>query len=301
MKLAVIIPCYNEGKAISGVVEEYQQALPEADIYVFDNNSTDNTAQMAEKSGATVIHVARQGKGNVIRSAFLEIDADVYLMADGDGTYPADYAKTLIHQIVENHCDMVIGNRLDSYGTSKSRTGHQFANILLSKVVSHLFEAEVYDLLSGYRAFSRRFVKSLPLFSSGFEVETAISIHAIEVDAKTSSVDIQYRERVSGTESKLNSFKDGMKILLSILMLFGKYRPMLVYGGTSLILILLGLTTGFPVVLEFLETGLVPRFPTAILASALVILGVIFLATALILHAVYTSHRELKKLAFLSL
>lgn len=300
LTLAVIIPCYNEELSVANVIRDFRQFLPCAEIYVFDNASTDATASMAKNAGATVFQVHERGKGKVVRAMFRDIDADCYVMVDGDGTYPADRAAEMVELMRSSRADMVVGNRMESFRGSSSRRGHFSGNRILTKTVNHLFHSSFSDLLSGYRVLSRRFVKSIPLFTRGFEVETVISIHAIEVDAKVLEVPVSYSERAVGSASKLHTLKDGFSIAMSILNLFKDYRPKLVYGFAAFANILAGFVVGVPVILEFFETGLVPRFPSAILASALVLLGFLFGIAGIILSAIAKSRREIKKLIFLS-
>ena len=299
-QVAVIIPCYNEAAAISEVVSAFNRTLPKAEVHVFDNDSLDNTAAVAKRAGAQVHSVAERGKGNVVRAMFRDIDVDYYIMVDGDGTYPAASAVELLALATRSNADMVIGNRMPSYCQSASRSGHFWGNRILTATVNYLFDAGFQDLFSGYRVLSRRFVKSIPIFSKGFEVETAMSIHAIEVDAKVLELPIDYTQRTAGTESKLYTLRDGLKISFSIFTLFKDYRPKVVYGGLALIFNITGLVIGAPVILEYIETGLVPRFPSAILASSLVILSFLSAFTGIVLSAIAKNRRELKKLSFLS-
>ncbi|MCP5003994.1 MAG: glycosyltransferase [Planctomycetes bacterium] len=299
--IAVIIPCYNEANAIYHVVKEFQSALPESDIHVFDNASTDDTSSQAEKAGAIIHLVSKKGKGNVVRAMFRDVEADYYIMVDGDGTYPATHAQHMLETIANTRADMVVGTRLVGYLQSNSRAGHLLGNNIITTSVNYLFNSEYLDLLSGYRLLSKRFVKTIPLFSEGFEVETTISIHAIEVDAKVIEVPIEYRPRAEGTESKLSTFKDGLRIGLTILSLLKNHRPKLVYGIAALFLAISALFIGVPIIIEYFMTGLVPRFPSAILASGLMILAFLSMFTGILVSTISKNHRELKKLAFLSL
>lgn len=298
-RIAVLIPCKNEGNAIYKLVESYKKNLPNADIYVYNNLSTDNTEEQAIKAGAIVKNISRPGKGNVVRAMFREIDADIYLLTDGDGTYQSTDAVRLIEALKQENADMVVGSRINSYSNSESRAGHYFGNKVLSKLVSTLFNEDIGDLLSGFRVFSKRFVKSVPLFSKGFELETNLSIHAIEIDAKFLEIPIEYNKREYGTESKLSTFSDGRKILQTIIKLFIYYRPFYVCLYLSLVLFLFGLLIGLPVVHEYIETGLVPKFPRAILASGTIIIATILCVLGMILQAIAQTRRELKKIAFL--
>lgn len=298
-QLAILIPCKNEGAAIGSLVREYRDLYPDAGIYVYNNLSTDNTVEQAIEAGAIVKNVNRPGKGNVVRAMFREIDADIYLLTDGDGTYQAIDALKLIETLKKENADMVVGSRMNSYSKSKSRTGHYFGNKVLSRLVSSLFSEDIEDLLSGFRVFSKRFVKSAPLFSKGFELETNLSIHAIEIDAKVLELPIEYNKREYGTESKLNTFRDGRKILQTIIKLFVYYRPFYVCLYSSVILFLVGLLIGVPVIQEYYDTGLVPKFPRAILASGIIIIATILCVLGIILQSIAQTRRELKKIAFL--
>jgi glycosyltransferase involved in cell wall biosynthesis len=299
-RIAILIPCKNEGNAIAKLVESYKKNLPNADIYVYNNLSTDNTEEEAIKAGAIVKNITRPGKGNVVRAMFREIDADIYLLTDGDGTYQVIDAIQLIQTLEKENADMIVGSRIGSYIQSESRVGHYLGNKLLSKLVSTLFNEEIHDLLSGFRAFSKRFVKSAPLFSKGFELETNLSIHAIEIDAKTVEIPIMYNKREEGTKSKLNTFSDGLKILQTIIKLFIYYRPFQLCLVLSCLLSFIGLLLGIPVILDYIETGLVPKFPRAILASALMIIATLIGALGVIMQSIAQTRRELKKIAFLS-
>ncbi|MEJ2418042.1 MAG: glycosyltransferase [Exilibacterium sp.] len=300
-KICVVIPCFNESAAINDVVRSFQKYLPEADIYVFDNNSTDNTIEEAIVAGAKIRSVSKQGKGNVVQAMFRDVDADIYVMVDGDGTYLASEVQNLLCAQRESSADMVVGNRLNTYTDSQSRVGHHLGNRLITQTVNYLFQSELQDVLSGYRVLTKRFVKSTPLFSTGFEVETAISIHAIEIDAKIVEVPISYQKRVEGSISKLNTIEDGVKIAWTIIKLFKDCKPTLIYGILSLCFFLSSLGVGIPIILEYLESGLVPRFPSAFLASALMILCFLSLFSGIIISSVSKARREIKKLAFLSL
>lgn len=299
--VAVIIPCFNEAKSIAFVIQGLKKSLPNAEIFVFDNNSKDDTVAIASKCGVTVQQVRQRGKGHVVRSMFRDVYADYYIMIDGDDTYPVDNAAEMLNVMTTSKTDMLIGNRLPNYRTSKSRRGHFVGNLILTRTVNYLFNSEFKDLLSGYRILSRRFVKSMPLFSRGFEVETDLSIHAIEVDAKILEIAIDYKPRIPGTESKLNALRDGIRIVLTIFFLFKDFKPKIVYASIGIIFAISGLVIGIPVIIEFLEIGLVPRFPSAILASALMILSFLTGFTGLILSGISKNRRIIKKLAFLSI
>lgn len=300
-KIAVILPCFNEAAAIGRVIDDFKAALPNAVIHVFNNASSDNTAEVALAHGAVVHLVSKRGKGHVVQAMFRDVAADYYVIADGDGTYPAAEAPAMVAQIIAQNADVVVGSRMALYQDSQSRSGHFWGNRLLTKTVNYLFDSDVDDLLSGYRVMSRRFVKSMPLFSKGFEVETAMTIHAVEVGAKSVTLSVPYLARAEGTQSKLNTVRDGARIFLTIFRLYKDHKPFIVYGLLGLLLALLSVGVGTPVVLEFIQTGLVPRFPSAILASALMILAFLSGFTGIILSAIAKSRRDIKKIAFLSM
>ncbi|MFK5892378.1 MAG: glycosyltransferase [Pseudomonadota bacterium] len=300
MKSAVLLPCYNEAATIGQLIEQLKSAIPEAEIYVFDNNSTDGSAELARKRGVFVYTVKKQGKGHVVKAMFRDIEADYYIIMDADGTYPGNLISEHLQYCIDNKCDMLVGNRIDDFSNSQSRKGHYWGNRLLTRTLNFLFASDYSDILSGYRIMSRRFVKSVPLFSEGFEIETVLSVHAIDVDAKIMEVNINYLARVEGSTSKLNTYKDGFKILLTIVQLFHDIKPRLVYGFMSLITLLSGMFLGIPVIFEFFDTGLVERFPTAILASALIIISFIVAVTGIILSSISHNRKIIKKLAFLS-
>jgi len=300
-KLCVIIPCYNEEKSIGKVIADFKKAAPEVKVYVYDNNSEDDTKIIASKAGADVVSVPRQGKGFVIQEMFRDINADLFVLVDGDFTYKADDLVRMLNTMQIDNSDMVVGNRLGSYSDSQSRTGHFAGNVLITQSINYLFGSNLKDALSGYRIFTRRFVKSAPIFGKGFEIETILTIHGIEIGAKISEVNISYDSRIEGSESKLNTYKDGFRIGWTILRLFTDYRPIVMYGSFGLTLAFVGFGIGTPVVFEYLNSGLVPRFPSAILAGSLVTLGVISIFTGIILSAISKTRREIKKLAFLSI
>ena len=263
-KIAVLIPCYNESQTIAKVVNDYKTVLPEADIYVYDNNSTDNTAKIAETAGAIVRYEHKQGKGNVIRSMFREIEADCYLMIDGDDTYPAENARKMV-DMVRGGVDMVIGDRLSStYFTENKRIFHNTGNILVRKLVNNFFGGNITDIMTGYRAFSRMFVKSFPVLSKGFEIETEMTIHALDKNFTLASIPVGYRDRPDGSVSKLNTFADGFKVLRTIARLFRDYKPFQFFSIVSGIIFLIALLLLLPVLVEYYKTGLVPRIPTFI-------------------------------------
>lgn len=267
-KIAVLIPCYNEARTVRKVVSDWKQVLPEAVIYVYDNNSTDETAALAQEAGAVVRHEYQQGKGNVIRRMFREIDAEAYIMVDGDDTYPAEYGRQMAELVLEHQADMVVGDRLSStYFTENKRPFHNFGNSLVRFSINHLFRTEIKDIMTGYRAFSYLFVKSFPVLSHGFEIETEMSIHAADKNMQVENLVINYRDRPEGSVSKLNTYSDGFKVLRTILRLFRNYRPMSFFGGIAAVLAVL--STGFviPVLNTYFRTGLVPNFPTLIVCG----------------------------------
>lgn len=283
-KIAVLIPCYNESKTIKKVIEDYKKALPEAVIYVYDNNSTDETAAIAEKAGAVVRKEYQQGKGNVIRRMFREIDAESYIMVDGDDTYPAECAEEMVDKVLNHGADMVVGDRLSStYFTENKRPFHNFGNSLVRKSINILFKSDIKDIMTGYRAFSYEFVKTFPVLSRGFEIETEMSIHAIDKRMQIENVIIEYRDRPEGSESKLNTYSDGMKVIRTIIRLFRNYKPLTFFGGLSLILILIAAIFFIPVFFAYLGTGMVERFPTLIVCGFVVIVAIQSLFSGLVL------------------
>ncbi len=293
-KIAVLIPCYNESRTIAKVVSDYKAALPEADIYVYDNNSKDNTDDIARKAGAIVRYERRQGKGNVIRTMFREIDADCYLMIDGDDTYPAENAAEMCKLVLEQKVDMVIGDRLSStYFEENKRPFHNFGNTLVRGLINKLFHAHVKDIMTGYRAFSRPFVKHFPVLSQGFEIETEMTIHALDKNFYLCEVPVQYRDRPEGSVSKLNTYSDGLKVLMTIARLFREYKPFLFFSIVAALFLLVSLILFFPVFIEYLHTGLVPRFPTLIVSGLLALLGFMFFFCGIVLDVVAQKHRQL--------
>ena len=292
--VAVLIPCYNEALTIGKVVDDFRSALPEAAIYVYDNNSSDDTAAIAAAHGAIVRHEPRQGKGNVVRSMFREVEADYYLMVDGDDTYPAEAAPELLAPLMEGRADMTVGDRLSngSYGEENDRAFHGFGNDLVRWLIKVIYGFAFDDVMTGYRAFNRVFVKTMPVMSTGFQIETEISIHAVDRRWRVVDVPIDYRDRPEGSESKLSTFNDGAKVLMAITSLFKDYRPLAFFGWAALILVVLGIIAGIPIIVEFARTGLVPRLPTALLAVAIVILAGLSLTIGLVLDTVAKSHRK---------
>lgn len=264
-KIAVLIPCYNEAQTIEKVVMDAKQALPDATIYVYDNNSTDGTAEIAEKAGAVICHEYMQGKGNVIRRMFREIDAQCYLMIDGDDTYPLDCAKELVDKVLYHQADMVVGDRLSStYFTENKRPFHNFGNSLVRGSINWLFHSDIKDIMTGYRAFSYQFVKTFPVLSKGFEIETEMTIHAVFNNMQIENVIVDYRDRPAGSESKLNTYSDGMKVIGTIIRLFRNYKPMGFFGIIALFLVIIAVAFFVPVLAAFLQTGQVLKFPTLI-------------------------------------
>lgn len=292
-KIAVLIPCYNESKTVEKVISDFKKALPEATIYVYDNNSTDNTAELAQKAGAVVRHEYQQGKGNVIRRMFREIEAKCYIMTDGDDTYPAEYAREMTNKVLEKNVDMVVGDRLSStYFEENKRPFHNMGNSIVRKSINFLFKSEIKDIMTGYRAFSYQFVKSFPVLSKGFEIETEMSIHAIDKNMYIDNVIIEYRDRPEGSESKLNTYSDGLKVLMTIFRLYRTYKPMRFFGFIAFIFALLSTCFLIPVLLTYAETGLVPNFPTLIVCCFVMLTALISLFTGVILQTLRQKDRQ---------
>ena len=293
-KVAVLVPCYNESQTIAKVVTDFKKVLPEADIYVYDNNSKDGTDEIAKKNGAIVRYEYQQGKGNVVRSMFRDIDADCYILVDGDDTYPAEHAVEMVEWVLEKNVDMVIGDRLSTtYFKENKRKFHGFGNKIVRGLINGIFKGNVKDIMTGYRAFSPLFVKSFPVISKGFEIETEMTIYALDKNIYIKELPIEYRDRPEGSESKLNTISDGMKVLNMILQLFREYKPL---GFFSWIAVILGLTgIGFfvPVFIDYLNTGLVERFPTLIVAGFFVVAGLLFWMCGVILQVVVKKHKQL--------
>lgn len=297
-KIAVLIPCYNEGEAIYKVVSDFKSQLPEAEIYVYDNNSKDNTTSEATSAGAIVRLEPRQGKGHVVRRMFSDIDAEVYLMVDGDGTYDFTRSRELVNTLLGNQLDMVIGTRVEKTATAH-RAGHKFGNKLFNFALKLLFKSNFKDIFSGYRVFSRRMVKSFPAISDGFDIETELSVHALNLKLAVKEIETDFFDRIAGTQSKLSTFKDGFKIGLRMLSLFKDFRPFLLFSTISAILITSGLCLGAVVIQEFLHTGLVLRIPSAILCIGLMVLGFLSFACGLILDCISNQRRENLRLHYL--
>lgn len=298
-RVAVLVPCFNEEAAIAKVVSDFRTALPDAVVYVYDNNSTDKTIEVATAAGAEVRRETRRGKGNVVRRMFQDIEADIYVMVDGDDTYEASVAGKLVDRLVEENLDMVVGRRVETHQAAY-RAGHRLGNAVLTGLVRWLFGANIVDMLSGYRVFSRRFVKSFPSFSREFEIETELTVHAMQMRMAVAEVDTNYKERPPGSTSKLRTFRDGWRILMTITNLMRNERPLFFFGLIGFLLAAVAVALGIPVLLEYHDTGLVRRFPTAILCSGLGVISVISVATGLILDLVSHVRRETKRLAYLS-
>ncbi|MHB8745687.1 MAG: glycosyltransferase family 2 protein [Gammaproteobacteria bacterium] len=299
--IAVLVPCYNEEATVAAVVESFARVLPDATIYVYDNNSRDQTAARARAAGAIVRNEARQGKGNVMRRMFSDIDTDIYVLVDGDDTYDAASAPALIDKLLSERLDMVVGTRLHSAEDEAFRRGHRFGNDVLTGVVSVLFGRSFSDMLSGYRVFSRRFVKSFPALAAGFETETELTVHALELRMPIAEVVTPYKARPSGSLSKLRTYRDGTRILLTIIALFKEERPLVFFSILAGVLTVLALAIAYPVVVTYMHTGLVPRFPTAILATGIMILASLSLAAGFVLDTVTHGRREMKRLFYLAI
>ncbi len=299
--IAVLVPCYNEEATVAAVVESFARVLPDATIYVYDNNSRDQTVARARAAGAIVRNETRQGKGNVMRRMFSDIDADIYVLVDGDDTYDAASAPALIDKLLSERLDMVVGTRLHSAEDEAFRRGHRFGNDVLTGVVSVLFGRSFSDMLSGYRVFSRRFVKSFPALAAGFETETELTVHALELRMPIAEVVTPYKARPSGSLSKLRTYRDGTRILLTIIALFKEERPLVFFSILAGVLTVLALAIAYPVVVTYMHTGLVPRFPTAILATGIMILASLSLAAGFVLDTVTHGRREMKRLFYLAI
>lgn len=292
-KVAILIPCYNESQTIAKVIADYRAALPAADIYVYDNNSSDGTDEIARTAGAIVRYERRQGKGNVIRTMFREIDADCYLMIDGDDTYPAENAAEMVSKVLDEGYDMVIGDRLSStYFTENKRPFHNTGNVLVRKLVNQFFHGDVTDIMTGYRAFSPLFVKSFPVLSKGFEIETEMTIHALDKNFALTSIPVGYRDRPEGSVSKLNTFSDGFKVLKTIARLFKDYKPFPFFTICAAISMLLAIILLVPVLVEFYNTGLVPKLPTFIASCFFAVFSLLFFISGLILDTLTKNNRQ---------
>jgi glycosyltransferase involved in cell wall biosynthesis len=289
-----MIPCYNEELTIKKVINDFRKELPDADIYVYDNNSKDNTFQIASQNGAIVKKEYRQGKGFVVRSMFMDIEADCYIMVDGDDTYPAEFIHKLIEPVMAGRADMVIGDRLSNgtYRNENKRAFHNLGNVMVRQMINRLFKSKIYDIMTGYRAFSRDFVKSMPVLSPGFEIETEMTIHALDKRFLIEEIPIEYRDRPDGSVSKLNTFSDGIKVMKTIFMLFKDYKPLLFFNIWATVFFILGLIMGIPVIIEFFKTSYITKLPSAVLAVGLVMLSMISLICGLILDTLVEQNRR---------
>ncbi|RHQ20453.1 glycosyltransferase [Clostridium sp. AM48-13] len=292
-KIAILIPCYNEEKTIEKVVKDWKKELPDAVVYVYDNNSTDRTVELAKKAGAVVRYEYSQGKGNVIRRMFREINAECYIMVDGDDTYPAEYGKHMAELVLYKNVDMVIGDRLSStYFEENKRPFHNFGNSLVRETINRLFHTNIRDIMTGYRAFSYLFVKSFPVLSKGFEIETEMTIHAVEKNMCIENVIIEYRDRPEGSESKLNTYSDGIKVLKTIGRLYKNYRPMNFFGMLSALLGVISLIMFIPVLYKYIQTGMVPNFPTLIVSGFVALTAIVSFFSGLILSEIVEKERR---------
>ena len=299
MKTAVLIPCYNEAMTIEKVVADFRRELPDATIYVYDNNSTDSTAEIARRAGATVKREYRQGKGNVVRSMLRDIDADCYLMVDGDDTYPAESAREMC-RLVEDGADMVIGDRLSStYFTENKRPFHNEGNRLVRFLINRIFHSDIHDIMTGYRALSRTFAKNFPIISRNFEIETEMTIHALDKNFLIRELKIDYRDRQEGSHSKLNTYLDGMKVVATVFMMFRDYRPLKFFSLVSALLLLLAILMFIPVFIEYMQTGLVPRFPTLTVSGFIGIASLLTFFCGVVLEVMTKKHRQLYELMLL--
>ena len=294
MKIAVLVPCYNEELTIGKVVDDFKRELPEADIYVYDNNSKDRTYEIAKEHSAIVKKEPRQGKGNVVRSMFRDIDADIYIMIDGDDTYPAECARKLMQPIIDGEADMVIGDRLSNgtYAKENKRAFHGFGNKLVQKLIGLLFKNEINDIMTGYRIFNRYFVKTMPVLSDGFQIETEMSIHALDKKFLLKEIPIEYRDRPEGSESKLNTFRDGYRVLMMLASLFKDYKPMGFFSISSILFSILGLISGIPVIIEFVKTSFVSKIPSAVLAVGFILVAILSLSCGLILDTIAKNNKK---------
>ena len=301
-KIAILIPCYNESKTIRKVVKDFKSVLPEADIYVYDNNSTDDTDKIAKRAGAIVRYEYKQGKGNVLRSMFRDIDADCYLIIDGDDTYPKENAKEMCDLILSGKSDMVIGDRLSStYFKENKRLFHNFGNIIVRKLINILFKSNVKDIMTGYRALSYDFVKTFPVLSRGFEIETEMTIHALDKNFLIREIPIKYRDRPEGSTSKLNTYIDGFKVIITIEKLFKEYKPQLFFGIIGIVFLIISLIFGIPVFIDYFETHLVERFPTLIFSGFMLMISIVSFVCGIILEVVVKKHRQLFELIYINI
>ena len=298
--VAVLVPCYNEERAIAKVVADFRAALPDAALYVYDNNSTDGTVTAAEKAGAVVRRETYQGKGHVVRRMFNDVEADVYILVDGDATYDAASARAMVTKLVDERLDMVVATRVDR-DPAAFRPGHRLGNRLLTGFVAHVFGRSITDMLSGYRVFSRRFVKSFPILSGGFEIETELTVHALELELPVGEIATPYFSRTSGSVSKLSTWGDGFRILWTVFRLYRAERPLSLFGGMGVALAIVSIGLAIPIFITYVQEGLVPRLPTAVLSTGLMLLAFLCFACGLILDTVTRGRRELKLLAYLAL
>ena len=292
-KVAVLIPCYNEELTIGKVVDDFKKSLPDAVIYVYDNNSKDKTAEIAKAHGAVVRYERKQGKGNVMRSMFRDIDAECYILVDGDDTYPAEAAPELVSAVIDKGGDLVIGDRLSStYFTENKRPFHNSGNVLVKSLINNFFKSDIKDIMTGYRAFSYEFVKTFPVLSQGFEIETEMTIHALDKNFSIISIPIQYRDRPEGSESKLNTYKDGFKVIMTIFNLYRLYKPFQFFSIFALLFLILSILFFIPAFIDYAKSGLVPRFPSLIVSTALFIVSALSFSVSLILDSVRKNSRQ---------
>lgn len=303
LRIALCIPCFNEASSITKVIRDFQKVIPELSVYVFDNNSTDNTAELARAAGANVVRVHLKGKGNVVRRMFADIDADIYLMVDGDATYDAGNAVLLVSKLLQNNCDMVVACRqvTKSSANSAYRPGHQWGNRWLTRAVVAIFGGSFTDMLSGYRAFSRRYAKSFPSISHDFEIETELTIHALELRMSCAEITTPYYARAMGSESKLSTYRDGWKILKTIFRLCISEKPLLFFGAGAVLMATISIILAIPLLNEYWYTGLVPRFPTAFLSASIMVVSLLSLACGLIIEQITCARHEIKHLAYLAI
>jgi glycosyltransferase involved in cell wall biosynthesis len=299
-QVAVLVPCYNEEQAVAKVVADFRAAMPDATVYVYDNNSTDGTIEAARAAGAVVRRETYQGKGHVVRRMFNDVEAEIYVLVDGDATYDAPSAPAMVGMLVEERLDMVVATRIDR-DEAAYRRGHRTGNRLLTRLVAHMFGRSFTDILSGYRVFSRRFVKSFPILSGGFEIETELTVHALELELPVGEIATPYYSRVSGSASKLSTWSDGFRILWTVLKLYRAERPLSLFGAFGVALAIMSIGLAIPVFITYVQEGLVPRLPTAVLSTGLMVLAFLSIAVGLILDTVTRGRRELKLIAYLAL
>lgn len=300
-RIVLIIPCYNEELSILNVINDYRKFLPNVEIYIFDNNSSDRTSEVASAAGVKVLHVPLKGKGNVVRRAFADVDADIYVMTDGDSTYDASSAPNLINKLINENLDMVVGCRVDKGESENFRFGHRFGNRILTSFVQRIFGGQFTDMLSGFRVFSRRYVKSFPAMATGFEIETELTIHALELRMPYSEIPTPYRARIEGSESKLSTYRDGFRILKTIARMYAIERPLHFFTILGIIFAGISILFALPLITEYLQTGLVPRLPTAILSVGLMLTSQLLIVCGLILDTVTRGRHEVRRFAYLSI